>query len=91
MKIRTKEDIAGIAAGNIEVISDSGENITATISSIDIKIRPDSFIMADMTILLQEFSLDGVTPVFLTIDPETGERKQIKSIQFTDGTLWEAK
>lgn len=91
MKIITKEDCAGIAAGNIEVISDSGENLTASVCSIDIRIRPDSLIMADMSIWLKEFKLEGVAGCFSICHPETGEQKQIKSIQFTDGTIWETK
>lgn len=57
------------------------------VSEIDISIRPDEVVRAEMTILMAECTIEARAE-FLLVDPATGERKAVDRICFTDGSTW---
>ena len=87
MKIITKDE----TPHSIQILSDAGENISRSVSAVDIRIRPHALVMAHVSLLLSEVDLDGIKSIFTLSDPKTGIMKQVKKVEFTDGTIWETK
>ena len=61
------------------------------IGAIDLKIKPNEIIIANIQLLgIFDTSHLIAKPVFYVGDPLSDEVKQVKKIEFSDGTIWEA-
>jgi len=58
----------------------------SNICAVDISIRPDAIVRANLIMYLAELNVQDMCAVWKIIHPLTGELKEIKSIQFADGT-----
>ena len=60
------------------------------IGAIDLRIRPNEVVIANIQLLgIFDNSLLIGKPVFYVGDPLSDEVKQVKKIEFSDGTIWE--
>lgn len=61
------------------------------IAAIDLRIRPNEVVVANIQLLgiFDDSPLMG-KPVFYVGSPLSNEVKQVKKIEFMDGTIWEA-
>lgn len=61
------------------------------ITAIDVKFRPDDCIRAEIVLLnILEKPPMVAQPKFYVNDPSSNKVKQVKKIEFADGTVWEA-
>jgi UV DNA damage repair endonuclease len=86
IRIQTRESEKGkVQAGwGTKVFHSSGVEIKE-ITRIKVDIRADTILTAALEIALMDFSIEAEEH-FKLYHPMTGELKEIKSIQFADGT-----
>ena len=90
IRIETRETEKGrVQAGwGTKVFTASGAEIKE-ITRIKVEILPNTILRAELEIALMDFSIEAEEQ-FKLHHPMTGVLKEIKSIQFADGTEWEA-
>ena len=91
MKIISEKSTSLKIGRDLQILSDSGESLAKSIRAIDVQIRPNDIVSADVFMCISDIQMTGVLPKYFMDNPDTGETKRVKSIQFTDGTEWEAK
>jgi len=74
-----------------EYIPNENETEIKGVRAIDIRLRPDEAITAEVEIYSHLETMKGVTPVFYVTNPHDGETKEVREIKFKDGTIWRHK
>jgi hypothetical protein len=70
-------------------ILDAKRNAVPGLISADISLRPGKSTLMRINMVCGHFDVVG-TPVFAVADPQTGQPKPVKKIEFSDGTIFEA-
>lgn len=87
--IRRKDGYVSIIPPDAEYNEEDGDHEIMGVVSIDIQMRVDEIVTAIMEIRMEVCRVDAESK-YIVIDPDTGEYKPIKYIQFEDGSRWEA-
>lgn len=59
------------------------------VTSVDIRIRPNEIITAELTIFCEKIETPATARV-MAVDPKAGGTKEVRRIEFVDGTVYEA-
>lgn len=86
--IRTKDNAGPKSCRGVEILSEDGRPVRG-VYAVDIRIRPDEIVTADIEIAAIDVSTVA-EPRWLVINPATGSSEIVRRIEFANGDVWDA-